>query len=574
MRFWDSLIVKIAIYIMLGSGIVAAPFITYIGSKQTEEIRKQAVNKAKTMADIVAVYRNTHQQFSDKLHMPSIEVLLAMSKKFNVLPENDVTFHITSATELLINPENKPTEWDEKAMGQFVQAADNKERAEQQDFLEFQRMENREVLLYARPIYTTPGCLNCHPKNKVNEIAGIQTVSVDMSRSNAKAAALYWELGFLGIMLPLAITGLLAIIFRFQLLLPIRRQILTMEQVASGDLRIAREANPFSGEVGQLAQAFRAMTLRLSQLIEQIQKHSVQIMGTSDVLVSTSKHSTRAAEEVMKSARELACGATQTASQVEQGSGHAHDLAHILREVSDGAAKAVLSAKTTVEDAEKGQADLELVKGSMDAIQQAVNNAAERVASLKTRSLAIDEVIAIIVGISDQTNLLALNAAIEAARAGEHGRGFAVVADEVRRLAEQAKGSSEEVRRLIVGIRQEIDIVTEQTQNGSREVDSGYQVVQKASQSFNTIEANTRLLAIEIERVAEAAREITGKGDEIAKNFITIDEIARKNSEDTQATALSIERQLALIEELATTADTLKQVAHNLEETASQFVLP
>ncbi|QGG47999.1 hypothetical protein [Heliorestis convoluta] len=137
----------------------------------------------------------------------------------------------------------------------------------------------------------------------------------------------------------------------------------------------------------------------------------------------------------------------------------------------------------------------------------------------------------------------------------------------------RAKESSEEVRRIVADIRKEITAVTEEAQAGIQEVEVGNVVVQRARQSFASIENNSQVLSEAIGKVASAVRMMTQKGDDIVKNFLTIDEIARKNSEDSQTSAVSMEEQRALMEELAASADTLKEIAQILEDKAKQFRL-
>jgi methyl-accepting chemotaxis protein len=174
-----------------------------------------------------------------------------------------------------------------------------------------------------------------------------------------------------------------------------------------------------------------------------------------------------------------------------------------------------------------GQVVAETVAG-MQSINEAVSASSASVTELGKRGEQIGEIIKVINDIADQTNLLALNAAIEAARAGEHGRGFAVVADEVRKLAERTQKATEEVGESIRAIQDETRTAVERMDGGTKQVEVGVQKAQAAGESLNMIVNNAKDVAVMIQTIAAAAEQQGSASEQISRSLENINSVTRE----------------------------------------------
>jgi len=246
----------------------------------------------------------------------------------------------------------------------------------------------------------------------------------------------------------------------------------TVSGAAEGDLTVKAEVT--ADALGSVADAFNLMINGLTALVAQ----------ASDV-ASEIQHST---SDILKASDRMRKGAEQQTSQIQGASGAVNDMSHTIQRMAENAEAATQASLRATQAAVKGGSSVaETIKG-MQRIRAAVQTTGKKIKGLGERSLEIGAIIEVINEIATQTNLLALNAAIEAARAGEQGRGFAVVADEVRKLAERAARATKDITSLIKGIQVETSEAVTVMEEGTREVEEGTKLADQAGAALREIE--------------------------------------------------------------------------------------
>jgi methyl-accepting chemotaxis protein len=219
----------------------------------------------------------------------------------------------------------------------------------------------------------------------------------------------------------------------------------------------------------------------------------------------------------------------------------------------------------------KGEQFIEHVVGQMNLIQSSVSKASQSIHSLSERSNEISEIIEIITGVAEQTNLLALNAAIEAARAGEHGKGFAVVADEVKKLAEESKRSAGQITEMINHIQTETKESVQMMAEESRQVVQGLKETEEANQAFRLISQSMKEVSDKVVEVSASVEQMMAASNQILENVKKMRTISEKNAENSQESAAATQEQYAALEEVAASAQFLSQMAEDLEVIVSKF---
>jgi methyl-accepting chemotaxis protein len=308
-------------------------------------------------------------------------------------------------------------------------------------------------------------------------------------------------------------------------------------RLAAGDLTVEVLVTG-RDEMGQLADSARSVIAGMRDILERVASTSSQVASASSQLQAT--------------AQQIATGAEEVAAQTGTVATASEEMAATSTDIARNCSMAAESSQQTSELANRGSAVVQETIAGMVRIAERVKQSARTVESLGARSEQIGAIVGTIEDIADQTNLLALNAAIEAARAGEQGRGFAVVADEVRALAERTTRATKEISAMILAIQKETKEAVQSMSDGVVEVEKGAESSEKSGQALEAILVQINEVTMQIGQIATAAEEQSATSREISNNVHQITGIM-------QGTARANRESMSAVDQLNRLSESLKQ---------------
>ncbi len=396
------------------------------------------------------------------------------------------------------------------------------------------------------------------------------------------------------------------------------------ERISEGDLTV--QVQPVS-EKDVLGQFFAKMITKLRQQVDQLQTSALSLKAAASQLAAASSQAGQATSQIAATVQQVAAGVGQQSESVSRTANVMDQMAHTIDGVARGAQEqAQAAARATQLSAQlhqaiqqvaaiarsvsegaaaasqvaaHGQETVRHTIEGMQSIREKVDLSAEKIAEMSNRSNQIGVIVETIEDIASQTNLLALNAAIEAARAGEHGKGFAVVADEVRKLAERSANATREIGGLIKAIQTSVSETVNAMLQSAQEVEKGVESAGEAGnalqQILQTVEqvnqqaqqaaraavemekaANEMIAAVDsvsavIEENTAATEQMSASSSEVTMSIETIASVSEQNSAAIEEVSASAEEMSAQVEEVSASAHSLSEMAELLEKVVVQF---
>ncbi len=317
-----------------------------------------------------------------------------------------------------------------------------------------------------------------------------------------------------------------------------------INQVARGDLTLRGKVT--NDALGNVADSINLMLDNFTTVLDRVRKAAVE--------VSTN------ANRILASTDEMNTGTGQQDQEITNTSSAVEELTVSMKQVSNNAEASAEAARRALDAAEQGNRAVRDTLEGMQRIRSSVQATARKIKSLGDRSLEISEIINVINDITEQTNLLALNAAIEAARAGEAGRGFAVVADEVRKLAEHSRTATKDIAALIKAIQAETNEAVVVMEEGTKEVEVGAGLADQAGKALEAISSVVRQSAELVQEISLASKQQVRGTEGVANAMQIISGITRQTTQSARQAAGTVGNLVKLSEQLV---DALSQFRSN-----------
>lgn len=343
------------------------------------------------------------------------------------------------------------------------------------------------------------------------------------------------------------------------------------EQVAQGDLSQTEIDIKAKNEIGRLAEALQTMVKNLHSLVGHVANSAEHVVTSAGHLAISAEQSAQAGDQIAISLSQVAVGAEHQLSTIDEAKQAMSEIQDSIQQATSNTDKVVDFSAKTLLATQTGSDAVDKAMNQMDRIQEVVTQAAKLVLKLGDRSNEIGNIVDAISGIAEQTNLLALNAAIEAARAGEQGRGFAVVADEVRKLAEQSEEATKQISVLIQKIQGDTAQAVQAMTAGTQEVETGSEVVETAATSFSDISVSVNTISEQIKSIYQMVRQVAQDSKRVTTSIDRLSNVSRDAVAHVQSVSASSEEQLAFIQEIAQASQDLNGMAESLQGAVAQF---
>ena len=332
-------------------------------------------------------------------------------------------------------------------------------------------------------------------------------------------------------------------------------------------------ASKSKDEIGTLLNSEKQMVDKLRGVLSEMQNASQSVYANAQQLSASGTQLNSSVQQIATTVDQISRGSQTQAQRIEKSKQTVEELTKSMNELSSSAKESAEISVQVGTLSERGAEAAGEANERMNKIIEVTNDSAKKVHKLAEKTNEITAALQVIREIADQTNLLALNAAIEAARAGEAGRGFAVVADEVRHLAESSAQSSDEIDTKLKQIHEYAQEVVEEIETSSNEVNQGKMVIDSSLKTLHEIATNIKNVSENVKQLAEFAHVQANKVASISADAVDIAAVSEENAASTEEASAAVEEQTAQTHEIATASTQLAELASQLQATLAKFSL-
>lgn len=376
---------------------------------------------------------------------------------------------------------------------------------------------------------------------------------------------------FISIGIAIILGVIIAIVVNRLIQKSLNNVIFMAKEISNGNLLVETNDYDSKDELGQLSSAMNSMLLNLREMIHRISNVSETVSSQSEELTQSSNEVKESGIQVAATMQELSLGSESQANASSQLAETMSTFSEKIKESNMFGETIVFSAVSVQSLTEDGRLLMNSSIDQMNKINKIVKESVEKVKTLDQQSKEISKLVGVIQSIAEQTNLLALNAAIEAARAGEHGKGFAVVASEVRKLAEQVSLSITDITGIVHNIQLESNNVVTSLEKGYSEVEKGTDDIETTGKTFDEIHHAISEVVDKIQGVAIRLSDIDQECGKMSNSIEDIASISEESAAGVEQTAASIQQTSTSMEEIAGSAEQLAKLSEELNGLIRKF---
>jgi methyl-accepting chemotaxis protein len=347
----------------------------------------------------------------------------------------------------------------------------------------------------------------------------------------------------------------------------------TMNAAADGDLTQRMDPESQSDAMTDIAEASNAMIGDLETTVARIRSFADEVATSSEEVTAGTEESRRASEQVSESIQAISADAESQSEQLQEVANEMQSLSGTVEEVASSADEVATTAQETAERGQSGREAATAAMNEMEAIEARSEKTIGEVRSLAGEIDEIGEIIGLINDIAEQTNMLALNASIEAARVGEAGDGFAVVADEIKGLAGEVADATEEVESLVAGVQSSADTAVDDIQAMGERVSSGTTTIENALEELEDIAANVEASNQSIQEISAATDDQAASTEEVAGMIDKVAAATQQVSSESESVSTAAEEQASSLTQVAQSTQTLADRSAELQTLLSQFTI-